>query len=111
MKNIEVIVINPYTREITRKEISGNEEYSFLKEYYAIIKCKLVEVAHDCFSTNDVLYLNEEGLFDEEEFFIIRGRVFWGIGIVVGTDLTIDGVIDKSATTDLESIKKIVKFL
>lgn len=79
---MNVILIDTENQTIKSIELKGK-----LQEYYNLIGngCNLVEIAHR-FENEDVIFVDEEGLFNDHKFgFVIGGNPYIGNGIVVGT--------------------------
>jgi hypothetical protein len=105
---MRALLINTDDKTITEVQVS---EDNFLDDLYSLIQCNMVEAPH-YFPNDDVLYVDEEGLFNERDTgFSLTDRprsAFVGFGIVLGSDGT-GGDTDYNST--IEDIKKSIVFL
>ncbi|SFF44218.1 hypothetical protein SAMN03003324_03900 [Pedobacter antarcticus] len=101
---IRAFKIDSLNREIVELQIDPS-----LKVFNEVIGCRCVDVIRlDALGT-DVIYIDDEGLYQVPEgAFSVRGLygVFSGNGLVVGT---FEGQ-DVDCTTTLDKLKKLIRF-
>jgi hypothetical protein len=77
----KAIFINPETQTVSEVNLTNQ-----LKETYSLIGCNLVEGAIN-FGRNDLLVVDEEGMFNEGKCgFFIDGVFLYGNAVVWGAD-------------------------
>ena len=77
----KAIFINPETQTVSEVNLTNQ-----LKETYSLIGCNLVEGAIN-FGRNDLLVVDEEGMFNEGKCgFFIDGIFLYGNAVVWGAD-------------------------
>ena len=98
-------LINPVNQTITSVEHSGN-----LSSLRTLLDCRIVDAARLNNSHGDVVYVDDEGLFCNEHFFMVDGypTPLAGLGLVVGMDGEGGDAAPKST---LDEIKSKIKFL
>lgn len=74
-------LIDPETQTVTKVEYDGS-----LEQAYKLIGCDLVEQVH--LNNDNVLIVDEEGMFFKKHHFTIKGYPQWiaGKAIMVGAD-------------------------
>lgn len=101
---IEVIKINPHTREVKAVSIDPND----LRSYYEAIACR----TFDCVGIDrlDAIFCDDEALLQEEQppAFELQCNIIFGIGLIVGCDDEGNSTAPKHS---LEEIRKQVQFL
>lgn len=105
---MKAILIDALNHEI--KEVTLNTEESTLKQWYQLIGCDLVEVAH-YITEEDSILVDEEGLLKpQDHFFYYKGahQPFAGNGLIVGVDEEGD---DTSCKISLEEVIQNTEFL
>jgi len=104
---IKGYLINAKTKEITVQEIDAvYPEANFL------IGCDWIECGWTNPKTNDCLYVDEEGLLKDQEFFFeVKGmhQPFAGNGFIAGCDIETGDSADVEMT--LDEVKSLVTFL
>ena len=102
---MNAILINPITKTITSVEHTGG-----LKSIYNLLDCRTVDVARFDNLHGDVIYIDDEGLYVNDCFFLVDGfpTPLAGLGLLVGINWEGD---DITPTTTLDEIKRKVKFL
>lgn len=107
---MKAILIDSTNREV--KEVTYDHKNS-LKDIYKLINCTTIEVALYINDKDDCIYVDEEGLFKQNEksmFFTYEGghQPFIGCGLIVGTNMKNGENAD--VTISLEEAKAKIKF-
>ena len=105
---MKAILIDVENKSVTMVEV---DDKNVLKDWYRLMGCQMVEVAH-YFDNHDSVLVDEEGLFSLDantKFFSIEGghQPFAGNGLVVGVDRNGNSVSPKIT---LEEVQNKVKF-
>lgn len=103
---ITAIFIDAHNREVTEIEIEPT-----LGNYYKLIVCDMVEACcQDLLSNDSFIYVDEEGLFNSESFFQVKGahQPYAGNGILLCLG---DEGDDISVNISLKDAKEAIKFL
>ena len=106
---IKGYLINAKTKEITVEEID-----TVYPEANALIGCDWIECGWTNYETNDTLFVDEEGLLKEQQFFFeIKGvhrvhQPFAGNGFIAGCDIETGDSTDVKMT--LDEVKALVTF-
>lgn len=101
-KQIEAIFIDSKNGEVVAVSLTGGMD-SRLKELQIKLDCRLIDAVR--LPNGDVIYVDDEGLFDgKEDFFCIRGakQPLAGSGVIMGTTR---GGKDAKPKTTLEWVK------
>jgi len=102
--------IKAFKIDVENKKIEKIEIEPTLSCIYFHIGCRSVDVLRPYEFNTDIVYIDDEGLFNNEPgAFSIRGMygIFQGNGLVVGT--TSDGE-DSNITIAIEKLQELVKF-
>jgi hypothetical protein len=105
---MKAILIDVKNKTISMVEV---DDKNVLKDWYRLMGCGMVEVAH-YIDNHDSILVDEEGLLSltgDTKFFTIEGghQPFAGNGLVVGVDDEGEGV---SPNVSVEEIQRKVKF-
>lgn len=107
MKTVKAILINPTLKTVEIVELKPT-----LQNIVDLLECRLITSTYFDNST-DVLYIDDEGLFTDKDFFVIgdNPQPLAGNGIVMGSIQGEDGVDDTNPHASLEEIREMVTFL
>lgn len=105
---MKAILIDVRNKSVTMVEV---DDKNVLKDWYRIMGCEMVEVAH-YFDEHDSILVDEEGLLTlspDTKFFTIEGghQPFAGNGLVVGVDDEGESV---NPCITVEEVQRMVKF-
>jgi hypothetical protein len=105
-KIIKGILIDTQNKQIKEVQI---ESEKFLEQCYELIGCQLVECISQFDGVHD-LWVDEEGLFNETDFFVVEGypQPIRGNGIIFGIDK--EEFDSCSHTTSVEEVSEKVIF-
>ena len=105
---MKAILIDVRNKTISLVEVDNKR---VLEDWYELMGCQMVEVAH-YFNNHDSILVDEEGLLSlsgDTKFFTIKGghQPFAGNGLVVGVNNRGESV---SPNISVEEVQKMVKF-
>jgi len=101
---MKAILIDVQKKSVSMVEV---DDKNVLKDWYRLMGCQMVEVAH-YFNRHDSIIVDEEGLLSIDEdtkFFSIEGghQPFAGNGLVVGVDDRGESVSPKISVEEIQS--------
>ena len=102
---MRAILINPFTQTIEEVDYSGD-----YKDIYSLIECDLFTTVYLPNTSDDTLFVDDEGLYVENQrFFKIDGfeQPLAGRGLLLGTDKEGDSV---DCMSTVEEVKAIVSW-
>jgi hypothetical protein len=87
---MKAYLIDPWTRTVTEVQRGAdNSSHSRLREIYSLIDCDTITAVNPHNAGTDIIYVDDEGLFkDEQKFFLCRlwpQEALAGKGLWVGT--------------------------